>query len=188
MGYDFYSFRVPAGEDPMTIADRLLGEDEGELAPHASSPEIEAKKEAMANAILEKNPQMTRFQLRHDEIAKMENTSIDEARRKYRYIEINPPDDGNGVQVHLYDAYATVSVPYWHQGEQAAAVFREIWGHLETLGREGGYETYDPQLGRVLDLERDFSLVVQCYVEAVQQVQAASDDAGKPEKPWWKFW
>jgi hypothetical protein len=44
----------------------------------------------------------------------------DEARVRYRHVELNGPENGNGIQITLYDDNASITIPYWHQPEAPA--------------------------------------------------------------------
>ncbi|HET6430370.1 MAG TPA: hypothetical protein VFJ30_18290 [Phycisphaerae bacterium] len=188
MSYDLWAFPVPSGRDPLEAAMQLLEDQERELEARDPEPQIEAIKRTLADAICSGNPKMTPFALEYERIAEIEKITVEEAKRRYRYIELDGPDDGNGIQVTLYDGYATVTVPYWHQGPKAESVFKEIWGYLRLLSEKGAYVCYDPQLERILRLDSDFDAVVKRYVAVVQQVTGCLSASAKARKPWWKFW
>jgi hypothetical protein len=42
----------------------------------------------------------------------MEGITEDEARVRFRHIELNGADDGNGIQITLSDDTADITVPY----------------------------------------------------------------------------
>ena len=85
-------------------------------------------------------------------IAKHEKISVEQARLKYRHLELNEPgQDSKGIQITLFDDEASVTVPFWHEGAKATDTFRKIWSYLEIIGRETGYLIYDPQIDRVFD-------------------------------------
>jgi hypothetical protein len=190
MSYDFWSFPTVAGEDPQATVQRLMEEEESEHESDAGDPDpkAEARKKALADAIIKQNPQMTPFALEYDQIAEMQEITVEEAKKRFRYIELNGPDGGNGIQITLEDDHATIAVPYWNQGAKADTVFKEIWGYLCVLHDAGGYVTYDPQLERLLDLDRDLGEAVKGYVRVVEQVKRPSSEAPRAKKPWWKFW
>ena len=108
---------------------------------------------------------------------------------KVKPIELNGLDDGNGIQITLFPGSAAITVPYWHTGRAAEAVFREMWQYATIIEREAGYSTYDPQLGHVLDLAADFSSALRLYshtLTAVSENLAVSRP--KPRHKWWQFW
>ena len=187
MSYDFKLFRPRAGQDP-NIPARA---DSNGLPTTPADPKKEALKRQVADALIAHNSQLEVFQFHYEEIAKFRNISIDEAHLKYRHLEINgPAEDGNGIQITLFDDEASVTVPFWHEGEQAAETFREIWSYLEIIFREAGYLVYDPQLDRVFDPSKDFDNALSSYTGTVQAVNETFpiDDNGTEKKPWWKFW
>jgi hypothetical protein len=187
MSYDLWSFPVPSGEDPLEMVQRFMeAEEDAEVLD--PDPAKEARKRILAERIVAGNPKMEPFVLQYEQIAEMQKITVAEAKRKYRYIELDCGEGGNGVQVTLHDDHATVTVPYWHQGAQAEAVFTEIWGYLRVLHEEGDCLTYDPQLERMLDLGKDFTEVLKRYVGVARQVKASSPEIPKATKPWWKFW
>ena len=52
-------------------------------------------------------------------------------------------------KITVFDDEASVTVPFWHHGAAARRVFEEIWTYLQSMEREGGFFTYDPQIDRV---------------------------------------
>ena len=69
---------------------------------------------------------------------------------------------------------------------QPRRVFEEIWSYLEIIEREGGFFTYDPQIGRVLDLQKDFEAPLGCYDCVSRDI--SEEFAAQQKKPWWRFW
>jgi hypothetical protein len=65
------------------------------------------------------------------------------------------------TQIMIFEHAAGIGM---HPGGFSAAKYVEAarfaWDCLELLEREGGFATYDPQLGRVLDLSTDFERVL----------------------------
>jgi hypothetical protein len=103
------------------------------------------------------------FKLQYKKIAAFEKITIGEARKRYRYVELNGPDRGNGIQITLYDRSATVTVPLWHGGPAAAAVFEEISEYLRVIRRETGYDVFDGQLEQKIDLSIGIDESLTCY-------------------------
>ena len=112
--------------------------------------------------------------------------SESEAIRQYRHIELNSGDDG--IQMELYDDTASLTIAYWHHGEKANQVWGEAWRFLECLQVRGEMSIYDPQLERMLDLDRDFDEVVKMYRWGVGATENAALEMLGSKKPWWKFW
>ena len=153
MSYDFQLFRPRAGEDPYVTAQR----DSEEFDDSPPDPPKEALKRRVADALIAHNPKLEIFKFGYEEIAKFEKITVEQARLKYRHLELNGPEEGSdGIQITLFDDEASVTVPFWHEGDKAADTFREIWSYLEIISREAGYRIYDPQLDRILEPSTGF--------------------------------
>ncbi len=81
--------------------------------------------------------------------------AFSQGNRKFDTIDVER------INVIEKDGRVRLTVPYWHHGEAAQTVWREIWSYLTVLGREGGLRAYDPQLERVLSLDTDFDAVIR---------------------------
>ncbi len=180
-----YDFRLCLPQEGRSSKEIATADAEG-LVIADPVPAKEERKRRVAAALKVRNPTLEPFAFGFEEIAKLEKTCVAEAKKKYRHIELNGPDGGNGIQIMLFDDEASVSVPYWHQGEKARKVFEEIWGYIEVIQLEGGYFTYDPQIDRILDLKADFIAAIECYQRVSGGVAARFPQ--KEPKPWWKFW
>jgi hypothetical protein len=114
MSYDLHLFRPEVGVDPLETAKRLLDEDEefDEIKPGLLVPEKEERKHTLAQALIKLNPELSIFEFGFKEIAEMEGITEDEARVRFRHIELNGADDGNGIQITLSDDTADITVPY----------------------------------------------------------------------------
>jgi len=185
MSYDFRLFKRRADEDPHETAQR----DSEELAATPLDPQKESLKRSVADALIAHNPKLEVFQFDYDKIAEFEKISVEAARLKHRHLELNGPEEEcNGIQITLFDDEASVTVPFWHEGDKAADTFHEIWSYLEIIGREAGYLIYDPQVDRVIDPSAGFEEALTCYVGTMRQIHAALPVDGSERRPWWKFW
>jgi hypothetical protein len=155
MSYDYLLFIPQPGIDPLATGQTGRNDETDEINPGPPVPEKEASKRSIAAALLKSNPALTIFQFDFDEIAKIESITPEEAKVRFRHIEINGPDDGNGIQIVLFDDSASLTVPYWDDDEKAKAVFAEIWDYLKVMERVAGYQVYDPQIGRIVDLSSE---------------------------------
>lgn len=180
MSYDLYCFQPVADEPPLTTVNRIL--DAANIS--LPSPEIEARKQAVATCLRRVNPMLEPFQIEHDKIAELEGITVDEARGRYRYIELNTPEVGFGIQLTVYDYYTSLTVPYWHKGRQAEQALREIGAYLTALKSEFSMVAYDPQLENILTQESDLQRALTSYLGAVNQLATLT----KSKRPWWKFW
>jgi hypothetical protein len=153
MSYDFRLLPKSLGANLLALAHFDVDEDESNLGERTA--EAEERKARLSRALISANPSLSPFAFGFAEIAKTLGISEDEARVQYRHIELNGPENGNGIQITLFDEEASVTVPFWHQGNQAAAVIDEIWGYLNILEGVGDFAAFDPQLDKVLDLATD---------------------------------
>jgi hypothetical protein len=155
MSYDFRLCLPRPGRDPMEIA--LADIEEGEET--ALTPAAAERNRRLVAALLEKNPDL--------EGADGASSAGD------GMIVLTDPAEGSGIEISLSSDEAAVSLAYWH-GEPAAQPFlEEAWDYLRIIEREGDYFTYDPQLGRVLDLQTDFAAVLAAYQTGVARIRAA---------------
>src|SRR5262245_43175204 len=93
MSVDFYLVtKTLVDGDPTKARDWLDREDRrfAEI-PSTLDPAVEARKRKLAHLLLQMKPDFEAFNIRHEEIAAFDKISVDKARRKYRYIELNGP-------------------------------------------------------------------------------------------------
>ncbi len=185
MSYDFRLFTRQVDEDPLVTAQC----DPEEFAATPLDPQREALKRKVADALISFDPDLAVFSFDYDKIAERENISVDFAHLQHRHLELNgSEEDRSGIQITLYDDEAAVTVPYWHEGEGAADVFRRIWSYLEIISCETGYLIYDQQTDQVLDLSDGFDQALGCYEDAIRQMNATMRGSDIEKRPWWKFW
>src|SRR5881394_2911913 len=112
MSYDFRLFKRRAGENELVTA---KADSEG-LPTTPADPQKEALKRRVADALIAGNPQLAVFQFDYAAVAKSQNISEDQARIKFRHLELNgPAENCNGIQITLFDEEASVTVPFWHK-------------------------------------------------------------------------
>lgn len=189
MSYDIYLFKSRDGESVEDAYERVV---EGEGGEGPGTPEADALKERLASALIGSGTGLERAMFDYAAIASMQKISEEEARTQFRHIELNSPEDGNGVQTTIEDESASILIPYWHQGDDAREVFEEVWQYLKVFEKEAGYLAYDPQLEKQLDLSNDMAEAVAVYsgvISAIPSKIAETDSASaEGSKPWWKFW
>ena len=207
MSYDIRLFQPRPGEDPLVTARREAGADTEASPP---DPAREALKERIAAALQAANPRLERFAFDYAAIARSRGISeeaarpsgrpsVPRARRDARHIELNGPEDSNGIQIEIHDDEAYVTVPYWHDGAAAEAAFDEIWGYARIIQRETGYAAYDPQLDALLDLREGTAAALRVYAntralgtperpEGRAAVFGQSPVAAPRRARWWEFW
>ncbi len=178
MSYDLTFFTPRPGVDVHDIVE--VDEDR---APGRRDPKAEAMKRKVADALLAKDARLELFKPDFDEIAKLYKMPVAEAFERFRDIELT--DTASGMQIQLYDDGAALSIPYWHSGDAARGVLEQVWSAIEIICRETGYEVFDPQLDRVIDVNA-FADVLETYAGATARMEAMVGRELK--KPWWKFW
>jgi hypothetical protein len=183
MSYDFRLFAPKTGEDPLITVKTDSG-----LPTTPPDLQNEARKRRIADSLIAHNPQLHLFQIDYHAVAKSQKISVEMARLKFRHLELNGPDNGNGIQITLFDDEASLTVPFWHKGDKARDTFREIWSYFEIISREAGYLIYDPQIDRVLDPSEGFEDSLSCYTGAVRTIHEVLPPGGAARKSWWKFW
>jgi hypothetical protein len=159
MSYDFRLYLPKEGKTHLEIATT----EEEAIGITDPVPEKEARKKRVASSLAAINHSFKPFSFGFKEIAQFDGITIEEAKKKYRHIEMNGPEDGNGIQILLEDDRASITVPYFHKGEIARRIFKEIWRYLEIMQREGGYFIYDPQIMQIIKLEDGFDSSLACY-------------------------
>jgi hypothetical protein len=170
MSYDFYLSRQNPEENDQTIIEQSLQESI-EINPGLPITENEERKKDLAKSLLTYNPALQIFKFDYKEIANSLGITEDEARIRFRHIEINSPDHKKGIQIILYDDTASVTIPYWHRDEEAVSAFKEIFEYLQILQNEAKYLIYDPQIERVINLSQDLSEILKCYDYVMQGVE-----------------
>ena len=158
---------------------KSVAEKPPEAAPLCPSPEFsttppDSKKETLkrklAEKLIQQNSGLQMRPLPHERIAQFEKISTEEARRKYRQVELEMPESGNGIQITLNDDEASVMLPFWHDGEKAGNAIRELWSYVEIICRETGYYIYDPQVGRSFETATGHNAVLANYTETSQRL------------------
>jgi hypothetical protein len=179
VSYDFALFVVDGDPTEEYLRFSEAGSvDDPNPGPVLSKCEVAKRK--LADSLRIKQPLLDEFVFGHDSLAKSHRIDQAEAQRRYRHIELNL--ENVGLQITLFDDWATVTRPYGHSGDEARNALSVAWDCLKTICGEVGYRVYDPQLGRILDLEADFDPLVDLYFGTTSAVNKAF------RRPWWKFW
>lgn len=144
MSVDFYL--LPRAQVPLDAESARAWLDSEERRfpqiPLALDAATESRKRKLADLLLQMKPEFTEFRIRHEELARFDKITTEEAARKYRYIEIN----GSGVQFSFYDRHSALSVYSNIDAEELDAI-------LAALSEEGDFVLFDPQSNIVMDLK-----------------------------------
>ena len=170
MSYDFHLFLTQPGVDPLETARAEPDEETEEINPGPPIAVKEARKQEIATALAKADSALKVFQFGFEAIAKFQSITVEEAKVRFRHMELNGPNGGPGIQITLLDDGASLTVPYWHKDIKAKAVFARIWQYLEVIQKISGYQIYDPQLDRIIDLVLDLDEVTKCYVNVVARI------------------
>lgn len=171
MSYDFQLFHVPPGADPLSTYERQLA-DRTSVKEHKPNPldlSKEQTKQRLTVALTRQLPTLELHEIDYAGLAKVKSIDETEARRHYRGLELT--DNDTGLQVSLFDESAAIAMPYWRLDRQkAAATLRAAWQCLQLLEREGGFSTYDSQVGKILNLDSDFDTILSEYAGVIETV------------------
>ncbi len=138
MSYDFHLFLKQPGVDALVTAQTELDDENEEINPGPPVPLKEARKGVIADALMKADPALEVFPFGFEEIAKYQNTTVEEAKQSFRHIEMNGPAEGPGIQITLLDDGASLTVPYWHKDEKAKTAFTQVWAYLKVIQRVAG--------------------------------------------------
>lgn len=185
MSYDIYCYKSELCRPDIEEAQMALEvDDETETY---SDPETKLK---IAKALIEFNPRLESFDFDFKEIAKLQGTAIDEAKKEFSHIELNPPDGDLAIQIIIFDNNVSITVPYWYSGEKEVEVFNKISEYTKIIRQTAGYFVYDPQSDEVFDPLVDNIFGQDIYQDMNEKVEISqSEETQKKEKkPWWIFW
>ena len=87
----------------------------------------------------------------------MHDIEISEAERRFRDIELN--DERHSIQITLFDDAAGVALSPSETVDECTRAMTLLWDCLEILHSRGGFSAFDPQVGKLLNLDSDFDLV-----------------------------
>lgn len=181
MSYDLQFFAPRPG-----VAVRDIVDDDDGPAQGKRNPTIEAKKRKLVDALVAHDKRLELLEPDFDAIARLHKMPLDEAYERIRHLELaDMTKESSGIQIVLFDDRASLTIPYWHNGDAARRVLGQVWGLIEIICRDTGYEVFDPQLDRVIDVNA-FDDVLRSYAGTTQRMEALIGRA--PKKPWWKFW
>jgi len=182
MSYDLYAIAARPGEDPAEVYGALGEAEEGE--PAEWTDEQVARAEMLAASLQALNSRLERYVFDYPKVAAALGVTEDEARAQWRHIELNTPDGDNPIQVTIDADHASLTMAYWYTGERAWETIREALSYLAVIERETGWATFDPQIGRRLDLRADLNDVVSAYEVGSRHVEELSRESpAMPKRP-----
>jgi hypothetical protein len=78
-------------------------------------------------------------------------------------------DDVEGIRITLYAYGAQVSIPFWYSDDGIIEVaFQTARQYIRIIISHTGYHIYDPQLSRIVDMERDLPEMIAAYKQALR--------------------
>lgn len=132
-------------------------------------PEEGRSKEEIATADVEESPDVSadskrrRRRLAEALVSSISQFSADEDGSDDSGIELAAFFNGVPLQILIGADEVGMNVPYGSSANAARDALAAMFRCATIVEREGGFFTYDPQLGRVLDLSRDFDNVLDSY-------------------------
>ena len=179
MSYSLYFLRMPAGAEDDEVAaaallDRLLEAEPSGPRDH----EAEARKEALAAALVAADPTLRRSEPDFAEIARFERTDEATARGRHRALELQGDEDGHRITVVLHDDWAMTDMP-WGRAPNGIDEMTALWRIARVLVRAGGYACYDPQGPSMQTVADD---------DPWTAPSRADPEPPRAWKPWWRFW
>jgi hypothetical protein len=182
MSYDLYLFRPRPGVDPRTLVEELRSADGGLVLRKMLAAKDPAARQAARSSASTGAPPADAEHRRLSELLRKLSPELAPSSGS-RAIQLT--HRGLGIQLTFEAEHVAVAVPYSHREDQAKSVFTELSRYVAALEREGGLETYDPQLGRVVRLPNDVDDVVTVYARAAD---TAMNPTLPRRKPWWRPW
>jgi hypothetical protein len=151
MSYDFQMFVLQPNADLY----ETLSSRERAKGPYLFNKATRQRSRAIVDALTFKNPKLD-WQ--------------PSAMGNYESIQIDEGANGDGIHISLYPDEVAITVPYWHEGDAAHDVFLQIWNYLGIIQQMTHYVIFDPQLGRIIDVEKDFDAVLAAYLGTMDYV------------------
>jgi len=164
MSYAFDLVRLQPGGDPEAAyrkqskeTEQALRKTGGDQGPIDQSKEH--AKQQLARALVTGHPTLRIAQPDFAELARLNDIDISEAKRRFRDVELN--EERYSIQISLFDDAAGVSFSFSGAFEECKQAVTLLWDCLEILRSRGGFSVFDPQVGKLLNLDSDFDLVLK---------------------------
>lgn len=167
MSYGFDLLRLPAGVDRNEAYKKLRQEQQDDFGgvndtdgPGLIAASNENVMQGLAAELMARHPSLEMFKLNYSQIAKTESITESEARRRFRKVELN--DRKRSIQISIFHDEAAAHFSFAGDSQQCTSALQLLWDCLRVLESNGGFSTYDLQIGKVLDLDSDFDEVRNC--------------------------
>jgi hypothetical protein len=86
------------------------------------------------------------------------------------YLEAVDPTDG--IRISLYSHGGHIAISFWYsETEKILAAFQKVHTYLTLILANAPYSIYDPQLGRVIEWERDLPMMLEAYKRSLATMQ-----------------
>lgn len=145
MSFDLYLLPLKFWQGPRA-AGRLLES----LDVESSAKQLAAVDVRTASDVLRAmEPRYTPFDIDHVEIAKFEKISVEEAKAKYSYVELNGPEDVH-PPLSQFTFFRNHVAAHWYDGTSE----QEMFNYLAAIARHAGLCLFDPQGGKTYRLNR----------------------------------
>ena len=154
MSFDLTMFEVREGETVETARKRIT-------EPGPPTPDGERLRRETVAALLEHDPELDVY----------ETSAL---------TELTSLDDSKPAQVTMHGDQASITIPYWHGGDEARAAMAAVWRLVEGIHERTGWILYDEQLGKQVDIAAGPEQLVGGYeygTAAVAEVVAASESS-----------
>jgi len=184
MSYDIYCYKSKTNTPNINEAASALEEMEN-FQPDMKSQELKTQ---ICKALIDFNPRLEPFAFDYNEIARLQNISVDEAKNKFSHIELNTPEGDLATQITIFDNNVSLTIPYWYTGDKAREVFNKVDQYLKIINQKAGYFVYDPQTEHAYDPAKDSLAAIAVYESVTTQIGKRVSENVTTNKPWWKFW
>ncbi|MFI1293095.1 hypothetical protein ACH4VM_32415 [Streptomyces sp. NPDC020792] len=107
--------------------------------------------EAMEDAAEESEPIPARLLEAWDRIVPQARSLLGEVEiTEYGQESRDLSHSGTGIDLSVFGDEVSITVPYWHAGDDAAVVLDQVFALAAIVGSETGLTAYDPQVERPL--------------------------------------
>lgn len=171
MSYAFLLFEPALAKDGFPERDEILESTARALydeacSDHQPGPPMdykEARKMEVSTALKSMFPELEVSRFDYETVASLKEITLEEAKARYRGLQLSNYESDLHIVVDLYDDVALVCLPFGHEPDAARAAFTEIWGYLQIVEQASNYVTFDMQLSRRIDFSSDFADVLTAY-------------------------